>query len=481
MDDIQISLIDLTGDAEQRIAQTLRALLEPDHSVRVHGEGAAEEIENCFLSPLLEPGTYRLNGPDILFILLPDPVTETERGFIQRVGALPERPSIIAVVQEPATQEIIELFRQGVSDFVTPPFNPVDIMARVLRSAEHVRKRKKHFDAMRQSVDLKQMIGKSPAFAGQLQKTGFIANCDSTVLITGETGTGKEMFARAVHYLGPRAGKPFAPVNCGAIPHDLIENELFGHAKGAFTSAVTSENGLVHETEGGTLFLDEIDSLPLSAQVKLLRFLQEKEYRQLGSSKTRYADVRIIAATNVNIEEAVESGAFRRDLYYRLNIIPLHLPPLRERREDIPLLAEHFIHHYALQQNKEIADVTPEAVQKLLLYDWPGNIRELQNVIERAVVFSTGLVLSNEDIMLPKAEAALGEESFQQAKARIIVQFEKNYITGLLVASNGNISLAARKAKKNRRAFWELMKKHKINVGKFRFQRKSRDKISVSS
>ena len=236
----------------------------------------------------------------------------------------------------------------------------------------------------------KQMIGKSPAFAGQLQKIRFIGNCDSTVLITGETGTGKEMFARAVHDLGPRAGKPFAPVNCGAIPHDLIENELFGHTKGAFTSAVTSENGLVHETEGGTLFLDEIDSLPLSAQVKLLRFLQEKEYRQLGSSKTRYADVRIIAATNLNIEEAVAKGAFRRDLYYRLNIIPLHLPPLRERREDIPLLAEHFIRQYALEQNKVIDDVTPEAVQKLLLDDWPGNIRELQNAMERAVVFSSG-------------------------------------------------------------------------------------------
>ncbi|OGW38478.1 MAG: hypothetical protein A2X58_00435 [Nitrospirae bacterium GWC2_56_14] len=312
------------------------------------------------------------------------------------------------------------------------------------------------------------MIGNSPAFLAELQKVPFVANCDSSVMLLGETGTGKEMFARAIHYLGPRAGKPFTPVNCGAIPGDLLENELFGHAKGAFTSAAAPSNGIIQETEGGTLFLDEIDSLTTTAQVKLLRFLQEKEYRQLGAAKTLRADVRVIAATNIDLEQAVSSGSFRRDLYYRLNIIPMTLPPLRERREDVPLLTRHFIDHYVSEFNKQVDELEPEALQKLLLYDWPGNVRELQNIIERAVVFSSGPVLRSEDIHLPRPETLPSAESFQQAKARVVVEFEKNYINNLLISHRGNITRAAKTAGKNRRAFWELMRKHEIDTGEFK-------------
>jgi len=261
---------------------------------------------------------------------------------------------------------------------------------------------------------------------------------------------------------------PFVPVNCGAIPAELVENELFGHNRGAFTGATTSMLGLIPEAEGGTLFLDEIDCLPLLAQTKLLRFLQEGEYRPLGSSKSRRADVRVIAASNVNLENAVKEGKLRQDLYYRLNIVSLNLPPLRQRREDIPLLADHFLAKYADEFNRSVSGLSQPAMQKLILYDWPGNVRELENSIERAVMLTETECIRELDIILPHAEAGVAGESFQQSKAKIINQFERTYIQSLMVAHRGNIAQAARAAKKNRRAFWELIRKHNIDVRSFR-------------
>jgi two-component system response regulator GlrR len=312
-------------------------------------------------------------------------------------------------------------------------------------------------------IGLRQLVGKSPTFQAEMDKIPLVAKCDASVLISGETGTGKELFARAIHYLGNRRGKPFVPVSCGAIPVELIENELFGHIRGAFTGATTSRIGLVGEAEGGTLFLDDIDCLPLLAQVKVLRLLQEKEYKQIGSTRYYHADVRVIATANVDLEKAVKEAKFRQDLFYRLNVIPLALPPLRERQEDIPLLARHFLEEYAFEFKKETKDFTDEAMQKLLAYDWPGNVRELENVIERAVVFSPKAAISPEVISLPPPEAAR-QESFKAAKSRAVMQFEKKYIEGLLATCEGNISKAARAAEKNRRAFWELIRKYKIQV-----------------
>jgi len=202
----------------------------------------------------------------------------------------------------------------------------------------------------------------------QIEKIPQIAQCDANVLISGETGTGKELYARAIHYCSSRAGRPFMPVNCGAIPGELVENELFGHERGAFTSAVTLQTGLVEEANGGTLFLDEVDCLSMFAQVKLLRFLQEKEYRPLGSTRMREANVRVIAASNVNLEEAVGNGKARQDLFYRLNIIALTLPPLRERLEDIPLLARHFLEKYSREMNKEAPDLQSDALQIMMAH-----------------------------------------------------------------------------------------------------------------
>ncbi len=339
---------------------------------------------------------------------------------------------------------------------------------RTLRLRKQVPESETVTQTLKEKLGLRQLIGESPAFLAEISKISAVARCDVSVLISGETGTGKEVCARAIHYLSPRAHNPFVPVNCGAIPAELVENELFGHERGAFTDASTSQCGLIHEAEGGTLFLDEIDCLPLLAQVKLLRFLQERQYRPLGSAKTQEADVRVIAATNIDLGEAIRAGRLRQDLYYRLNILPLTLPPLRERREDIPLLARHFLAKYAAEFNKQVTDFSPDAIPALVLYEWPGNVRELEHIVERAVVLSEQAVIRKADIVLPHMETPACQDSFQEAKAKVIARFEKTYIQDLLRAYQGNITRAAQAARKNRRAFWQLLRKHRIDVDSFK-------------
>jgi len=312
---------------------------------------------------------------------------------------------------------------------------------------------------LKMKVGLRQLIGQSPAFLAVVRKIPALARCEANVLISGETGTGKEVCARAIHYLSTRSTKPFIAINCGAIPADLVENELFGHERGAFTDARESQQGLIAEAEGGTLFLDEIDSLPLLAQVKLLRFLQEKEYRPLGSSKVRAALIRVICATNINLKDAVQHGTFRRDLYYRINILPVVLPPLRERPDDILLLAQHFLAQYATEYAKPVVEFSPDVLRRLQAYSWPGNIRELEHLIERAVALSESTILSAADLTLSDTEPE-PIEPFQAAKDRVVAQFERTYLQTVLFVHGGNITQAAQAAGKHRRAFWQLLQKH---------------------
>jgi two-component system response regulator GlrR len=322
--------------------------------------------------------------------------------------------------------------------------------------------------SLKGKVGLRQLVGESPKFRVQIRKIPLVARRNVSVLIAGETGTGKELCARAIHYLSPRAHQPFVPVNCGAIPTDLAENELFGHARGAFTGASAAQHGLIREAEGGSLFLDEIDCLPLLTQVKLLRFLQEKEYKPLGSAKVQQADVRVIAAINMDLEEAVRTGRLRRDLYYRLNVMTLLLPPLRERPEDIPLLAHHFLVKYATEFDNAVTSFSPDVMSLFLQHEWPGNVRELEHVIERAVLLADQPVIDTVNITNPALETASVHDSFQEAKAKVVAQFEKTYIQGLLIAYHGNITKAAQAAGKNRRAFWQLMQKHGIDAHSFK-------------
>jgi two-component system response regulator GlrR len=372
-------------------------------------------------------------------------------------------PVVVACENIDATAAT-QLLDAGVIDVITPPFRGVDLLARFWRIRGQVDSDKALAGRLKEKLGLKRFIGNNPAFLEIIQRIPAIARYDTSVLITGETGTGKEICARALHYLGSRAEKPFVAVNCGAIPLDLVENELFGHEAGAYTGATGTSTGVVREAAGGTLFLDEIDSLPAMAQVKLLRVLQEREIRPLGSKKTWKVDIRVMAASNGNLEESIRSGRFRKDLYYRLNVVPLHLPPLRERREDIPLLARHFEAKYAAGFNRPQREFAPGALQRLMLYEWPGNVRELENVIERAVVLCERSEIGAEDLLLPSAESTSEFASFQTAKARVVADFERTYLSGLLEAHGGNISHAARAAKKNRRAFWELLRKNKLSA-----------------
>lgn len=315
-----------------------------------------------------------------------------------------------------------------------------------------------------QKLGMADLIGQDPVFLEAVGKIPLVADCDATVLITGETGVGKEVCARAVHYLSKRAGKPFVPVNCGAIPMNLVENELFGHRKGAFTDAHGNQQGLVAEAEGGTLFLDEIDSLPMEAQSKLLRLLQDKTYRPLGETKSVRADIRIIAATNADLRQKAQQGAFRMDLFYRFSFTLL-LPPLRERRTDVPVLAEYFLEKHGKEYERGKKTLAPAALQKLLAYHWPGNIRELQNIIQQAILLTPAAEIPPANINLPDAAPAPPPDkmSFNEAKRRVIEEFEKNYITQLLISSGGNITRASSEAGKDRKDISRLVKKHNID------------------
>ncbi len=355
----------------------------------------------------------------------------------------------------------------GAADYITTPVRDVDLLPRIWRFAAKPTEEDSTAKNLKEKIGLGEMVGRSPAFLAEVRKIPVVARCDAAVLITGETGTGKEAFARALHYLSPRSGHPFVAVSCGAIPSDLVENELFGHVRGAFTGAHASQPGLVLEANGGTLFLDDVDALPLAAQVKFLRVLQEKEYKELGSTKTRRADIRVVSTTNTDLEEAVKTGRFRSDLFYRLSVIPLALPPLRDRKEDIPLLAQHFIEKHSFEFGKEGVSLSADALSVLINHDWSGNVRELENVVERAVVFCTGSAIEPSHVILPAAvggTGAHGPDTFKEAKAKMIAQFERGYVEDLLRKHRGNISAAARAAQKNRRAFWELVRKHGINT-----------------
>ena len=387
---------------------------------------------------------------------------------IQKLKSRSPLTEILVVSDECTDRELFDLVKFGASDFMVPPISVPNTLSLISRLDDKTERGLDTTQSLKARVGMRLLVGQSPSFLAQTRQLPLLASCDGRVLILGETGTGKEVFARCIHYLSPRMNHPFVPVSCGAIPVDLLENEMFGHAKGAFTGAVTSELGLIREAEGGTLFLDEVDCLPLLAQTKLLRFLQEGEYKPLGSSKAHYADVRIIAASNINLEQAVKEGRLRQDLYYRLNIARLHLPPLRERGDDIPLLAHHFLAKYAHQFERTVKGFSDAAIGKLMLHDWPGNVRELENTIERAVMLSESESLGETDILLPANPEGEVVESFQESKSRMIAQFERSYLQRLMATYHGNVTQAARAARKNRRAFWELIRKHNIDLSSFR-------------
>ncbi len=336
-------------------------------------------------------------------------------------------------------------------------------------------------DELRQRGPGPEFVGNSPAFTRMLDRVHQIAGTTTTVLVTGETGTGKELVARRIHALSARTAKPFVAINCSAVPAALLESELFGYERGAFTGAVDRKQGLFESADGGTLFLDEIGEMPLELQAKLLRVLQEGEVRRLGSTTPTTVDVRIVAATNRSLRSMVKEGTFREDLFYRLNVVPIELPPLRERRADIPLLAASFLSRMAQRHGRPESRLAPDALELLLAYGFPGNIRELENTMERAVVLSRDVVLHAEDLpaemrgdaepgsvaLAPKTNEEL-KEAKRVAREQAQLLVERRFIEATLSAHGGNVTKAAAASGMNRSLLQQMMSRHGLNADDFR-------------
>jgi DNA-binding NtrC family response regulator len=343
----------------------------------------------------------------------------------------------------------IEAMKAGATDFLLKPFS-LDHLMTVIGKALELRalrdENAKLREELGQRYEFGNIIGRSSAMQEIFGTIARVAPTRATVLLCGESGVGKDLIARAIHHHSPRANQPFVKINCTALPENLMESELFGYEKGAFTGANTSKPGKFEQADGGTVFLDEIGDVPPSVQVKLLRILQEREFERLGSNKTRHIDVRVLAATNVDLRAALEEGRFREDLYYRLNVLPINIPPLRERKEDIPFLAEHFVETLSREIGSRATRISEAAIEKLMTYHWPGNVRELENVIERSLVLASGETLEPADIRLDTAPRAprLAASEYTLPEGMTLDEYEQAIIRDALKRAAGNKSQAAR-------------------------------------
>jgi two-component system, NtrC family, response regulator GlrR len=429
----------------------------------------------CIQERGASPPLFGLSSvPDL--ILLRPAVGEAAQEMIQSCKEKWVRASILAVLctrWDRMLEDSASVLTE-VDDFLTCPFHESELLLRVRRLLQSKGRNvvPSEKPGTSEALHFGALVGESESFVRAIKNIPPLAESDATVLICGETGTGKELFARAIHYHSLRRNKPFIPVNCAALPDHLFENELFGHIRGAFTDASTSEKGLIAEAEGGTLILDEVDTLSPSAQSKLLRFLQNGEFRPLGSSRSVRANVRIVASTNTDLFDRVKAKLFREDLYFRLNALSVIIPPLRERIEDIAHLSNHFLIQYARERNTERRGISSDALRKLMAYEWPGNIRELEGVILRALILTASASLQPGDMNLPQQSPRPTEKNslLRQAKTDVIQNFEVGYLTDLLAAHHGNITHAAMAAGKRRSTLQRLLHKYSLNPKSFRVQ-----------
>jgi len=362
----------------------------------------------------------------------------------------------------------VEALKNGAYDYLTKPLDFDELRLTMERAMDHLQLREEN-RLLRESLgthfDRQNIIGRSQAMVKLLETVAQVAPSEATVLITGESGTGKEMIAGAIHFNSPRKDGPFVKINCAAITESLLESELFGHEKGAFTGAHRRKEGRFRQAHGGSLFLDEISEMSLSMQVKLLRVLQEREISRVGGEEVIKVDVRLVAATNKDLLREMGAGGFREDLYYRLNVLTLNLPPLKERREDIPLLAQHFLEIFSEKNRKQIKGFTPQAMDQMLKHDWPGNVRELMNAVERGVVLSRSEYLGEREMPLILTDASMGKEAFSQhaIPAELpLDEVEKATILKTLESTGGNKSEAARKLGITRRTLHKKLKKYGV-------------------
>ena len=394
----------------------------------------------------------------------------------------PEMPVII-LTGYGTIESAVEAIKKGAYTYITKPFDSHELLLQIGRALENrrlnseVRRLK---GLLKERYDFDNIVARSEKMQRVLEAVSHIAKTESTVFIHGESGTGKEVTAKAIHLASQRKDQPFVAINCAAIPETLLESELFGHEKGSFTGAVRSTKGLFTQANKGTIFLDELGDMPLSIQAKLLRALEERQFYPVGSEKPVQVDVRLIVATKTNLEEAVKNGLFREDLFYRIHVIPIRLPPLRERKDDIPHLVDHFLKKISVPMKKEVKGISPQGMRKLMLHDWPGNVRELENTLEYAVAMTHQDVLQ-EDLILStdtSTHAAgadfdlvtrlLPEEGSGTSLKEARAEFEKVYLIRLLELCSGGAAKAAQIAGKYRADFYDLLKKHGIKIQDFK-------------
>jgi two-component system response regulator AtoC len=438
------------------------------------------EDDEVFLRPLHR--TLELKGYDVLPVQSAEHALDTLKSeefdvvltdrrlpgmdgveLVRQVKA--EHPDLAVVVMTAygTIESAVEAMRLGAEDYLVKPFEVAELFLVIRRAIEFQELKAANRRTLRRNQErftFSNILAKSAGMRAVFELVRSVVDLDTTVLIHGETGVGKELLARSIHFSGPRRDRPFAAVNCAAIPGELFESELFGSRKGAFTGATEHRRGLFQMANGGTLLLDEIGEMPPHLQSKLLRAIEEKKVTSVGADRPTDIDVRFIATTNKDLQAEVERGTFRRDLFYRLSVMPIRVPPLRERLEDIPLLAEHFLEQANRRSKKNVRAIAPESLQALVRYPWPGNVRELENVMERAVIVCAGETLVDvERFLAPGGAHAAVDLSlpFREAKARVVEDFERAYVAGLLEAHGGKLSAAARHADMDPKNFSEKM------------------------
>jgi len=384
--------------------------------------------------------------------------------LLKRAKEISPSIEVIIITAYGSIPTAITAMRGGAYDYIEKPFCPERAELLVEKLVEHQRLLEENI-ALQQKLEeryrFENIIAKSPGMQQVIEVIKVVAKSNATVLITGETGTGKELVAQAIHSQSYRRGKPFIAVSCAALPESLLESELFGHEKGSFTGAYAQKKGKFEVANGGTLFLDEIGEMSANIQVHLLRVLEEKEFTRVGGNEPIKVDVRVISATNRDVKQAVAKGQFREDLYYRLNVVNIELPPLRERTEDIPLLAQHFLKKFSVENQKEITDFSPDATEFLLKYEWPGNVRELENAIERAVILTKNSCIEIADLS-PQDLVPAGSTSLEKN----LKQVEKNHIQEVLAETGGNYTEAARILGISRMTLYNKAKAYGFNVKK---------------
>jgi DNA-binding NtrC family response regulator len=453
--DKQINI--LLVDDEEPVRDSLLLLLKnPDY--RISGCGSGEEALQSLAEEHFDIIVTDLFLPDITGIEI-----------LTKAKKLSPTIEVILITGHASAETAVRAMKEGAFDYITKPLNIEELRLIIAKAVEKQRLLSENVylkKQLRDKYEFSNIIGSSPAMQNVFSRISKVIKTDSTVLVLGESGTGKELIAKAIHSNGPRRDKPFIAVHCGAIPENLLESELFGHTKGAFTGAIRDKMGKFEAAHHGTIFLDEIGTLPMHLQIKLLRVLQEQEVERIGSNRQIKLDVRIISATNVNIEEEVKKGAFRDDLFYRLNVIPVTLPPLRERIEDILPLVRHFLAKYCGGMNRPLMTISKEALMALEVYLWPGNVRELENVIERTVALTEGDQITMNDLPSNISKAFNNkEENSTRVTSRgvdlveVVTEIERKMISDALSLSDGVKARAAALLNMNRTTLVEKMRR----------------------